>query len=116
MEDLWRVVEGRVLKTTLDWTDERILETSWFSDAPEKGSKKKDDEQKLSEETVDEPDKEYPCLVRSVMGKSKISTLVQPNDTDRFHEAYTNIIKMHMDALKKKERPKKAKKAKKIAA
>ncbi|KAI8825038.1 signal recognition particle, SRP9/SRP14 subunit [Fimicolochytrium jonesii] len=51
----------------------------------------------------------YPCLIRAVCRNSKISTLVQPQDTDRFHDAYTNIVRLHMDSLKKKERVKKVK-------
>ncbi|KAF9110029.1 hypothetical protein BGX27_006866 [Mortierella sp. AM989] len=61
-------------------------------------------------------DKEYPTMVRLSMGtKTKLSTLVQPQDLDRFMVQYTNIIKINMDALKKKER-KKAVKAKKATA
>ncbi|KAF9939677.1 hypothetical protein BGZ65_009770 [Modicella reniformis] len=68
---------------------------------------------------TDDKDKEYPTMVRLAMGtKTKISTLVQPNDLDRFMVQYTNIIKTNMDALKKKERKKasKAAKAKKATA
>ncbi|KAI8909417.1 hypothetical protein PhCBS80983_g00704 [Powellomyces hirtus] len=65
--------------------------------------------------TLANPDTEYPCLVRATSASTKISTLVNPQDTDRFHDAYTNIIKLHMDSLKKKERIKKVKKAKNAA-
>ncbi|KAF9996629.1 RNA-binding signal recognition particle subunit srp14 [Entomortierella chlamydospora] len=65
---------------------------------------------------TDEKDKEYPTMVRLTHGtKTKLSTLVQPQDLDRFMVQYTNIIKINMDALKKKER-KKAVKAKKATA
>ncbi|KAI9205960.1 signal recognition particle, SRP9/SRP14 subunit [Polychytrium aggregatum] len=53
---------------------------------------------------------EYPSIVRAVIGKAKISTIVHPSDTDKFLESYTHIIRANMDALKKKERPKKQKK------
>ncbi|TPX63134.1 hypothetical protein SpCBS45565_g06853 [Spizellomyces sp. 'palustris'] len=61
---------------------------------------------------LSDPETEYRCLVRAVGGSTKISTLVNPQDTDRFHDAYTNIIRLHMDSLKKKERTKKVKKPK----
>ncbi|KAF9206670.1 hypothetical protein BGZ49_002031 [Haplosporangium sp. Z 27] len=64
---------------------------------------------------VDEKDKEYPTMVRLTSGtKTKLSTLVQPQDLDRFMVQYTNIVKINMDALKKKERKKAAKTAKTV--
>ncbi|KAF9548640.1 RNA-binding signal recognition particle subunit srp14 [Mortierella hygrophila] len=68
--------------------------------------------------STDDKDKEYPTLVRLTSGtKTKLSTLVQPQDLDRFMVQYTNIIKINMDNLKKKERKKAAKaKAKKATA
>ncbi|KAK3817414.1 MAG: signal recognition particle, SRP9/SRP14 subunit [Benniella sp.] len=69
---------------------------------------------------TDDKDKEYPTIVRLTMGtQTKISTLVHANDLDRFMVQYTNIIKINMDALKKKERKKASKaaaKAKKATA
>ncbi|KAG0196377.1 RNA-binding signal recognition particle subunit srp14, partial [Mortierella sp. GBA30] len=67
---------------------------------------------------VDEQNKEYPTLIRLQAGtKTKYSTLVQPQDLDRFMVQYTNIIKISMDALKRKERKKAVKtKAKKATA
>ncbi|KAI8358908.1 signal recognition particle, SRP9/SRP14 subunit [Mortierella sp. GBAus27b] len=67
---------------------------------------------------TDDKDKEYATLVRLTMGtQTKISTQVHANDLDRFMVQYTNIIKINMDALKKKERKKAAKaKAKKATA
>ncbi|KAI1300080.1 RNA-binding signal recognition particle subunit srp14 [Mortierella claussenii] len=63
---------------------------------------------------TDDQDKEYPTLIRLQCGtKIKLSTL--PQDLDRFMVQYTNIVKINMDALKKKER-KKAGKAKKATA
>ncbi|CAO3570928.1 unnamed protein product [Mortierella alpina] len=65
---------------------------------------------------LDEQSKEYPTLIRLQAGtKTKYTTLVQPHDLERFMVQYTNIIKISMDALKKKER-KKAAKAKKATA
>ncbi|KAF9583990.1 RNA-binding signal recognition particle subunit srp14, partial [Lunasporangiospora selenospora] len=59
---------------------------------------------------VDDKDKEYATLVRLNSGtKTRVSTQVQPQDLDRFMVQYTNIIKINMDALKKKDRKKNAK-------
>lgn len=82
------------------------------------------------------PDKEFPCLVRAVSGKKKLTTLVrsrrqlsvcyvtgilmpcsltkqvQPADMDKFLTTYSAISRTHMDSLKKKERVRGAKKAK----
>ncbi|KAF9970984.1 RNA-binding signal recognition particle subunit srp14 [Actinomortierella ambigua] len=62
--------------------------------------------------------KEYATMVRLQAGShTKFSTLVQPNDLERFMLQYTAIIKTSMDALKKKERKKAPKtKAKKATA
>ncbi|KAJ3099750.1 hypothetical protein HDU97_002776 [Phlyctochytrium planicorne] len=54
-------------------------------------------------DTAPESEREYPCLVRAVCGKSKISTLVEPKDTEKFQEACGNVMRLHMmDKLKKK--------------
>ncbi|KAF9161912.1 hypothetical protein DFQ27_008002 [Actinomortierella ambigua] len=51
--------------------------------------------------------KEYATMVRLKAGsKTTFSTLVQPNDLERFMLQYTAIVKTSMDALKKKERKK----------
>ncbi|CAB4401660.1 signal recognition particle, SRP9/SRP14 subunit [Rhizophagus irregularis] len=73
------------------------------------------DKQSVKEELQKEvDDKEYSCLVRAVYGNFKISTLVSPSDTDKFITGYSNILKVHMDSMKKKERKKEKLKAKKI--
>ncbi|KAI8092248.1 signal recognition particle, SRP9/SRP14 subunit [Gilbertella persicaria] len=56
---------------------------------------------------------EYPCLVRAVYKKNKISTIIAPEDFDRFQNAYGTIIRAYMDTLKKKDRSKKVKKVNK---
>ncbi|KAI8644611.1 signal recognition particle, SRP9/SRP14 subunit [Parasitella parasitica] len=53
---------------------------------------------------------EYPCLVRAVYKKNKISTIIAPDDFDKFQNAYSTIIRAYMDSLKKKDRSKKLKK------
>jgi len=69
----------------------------------------------VKEELQKEVDnREYSCLVRAVYGDIKISTLVSPPDTDKFITGYSNILKVHMDSMKKKERKKEKLKAKKI--
>ncbi|KAI9033264.1 signal recognition particle, SRP9/SRP14 subunit [Hyaloraphidium curvatum] len=60
--------------------------------------------------------KEYPCIVRAVSGKRKLSTLVHPPDMDRFLTALSNLSRVHMDALKKKERVRGAKRTKAVKA
>ncbi|KAF7722039.1 RNA-binding signal recognition particle subunit srp14 [Apophysomyces ossiformis] len=57
-------------------------------------------------------DVRYPCLVRAVYKNQKISTMVAPDDFNKFQNAYGTIIKAYMDSLKKKERTKKNKKPK----
>ncbi|CEP14606.1 hypothetical protein [Parasitella parasitica] len=53
---------------------------------------------------------EYPCLIRAVYRKNKISTIIAPDDFDKFQNAYSTIIRAYMDSLKKKDRSKKVKK------
>mmetsp|Transcript_14107 Transcript_14107/g.16061 ORF Transcript_14107/g.16061 Transcript_14107/m.16061 type:complete len:112 (+) Transcript_14107:222-557(+) len=54
------------------------------------------------------------CLVRAVgRNKKKISTVVPAKDQKRFHGMFSNIIKVHMDSLKKREKKKKTKADKK---
>eukprot|EP01113_Clastostelium_recurvatum_P037446 TRINITY_DN5475_c0_g1_i2.p1 TRINITY_DN5475_c0_g1~~TRINITY_DN5475_c0_g1_i2.p1 ORF type:complete len:112 (+),score=32.64 TRINITY_DN5475_c0_g1_i2:51-386(+) len=53
------------------------------------------------------------CLLRATDGdKIKISTIVKSKDLPRFQQAYSNILLVNMDSLKKKAKKKKAKKAK----
>ncbi|TPX31454.1 hypothetical protein SmJEL517_g05179 [Synchytrium microbalum] len=63
-------------------------------------------------DVLEDPEIEFPCIIRATNGKIKISTLVMAGDLDKFHDALTNLCKVHMDALKKKERVKKPKKTK----
>jgi len=58
-------------------------------------------------------DSEPKCLIRATDGKSKISTHVRQKDVVRFQMAYGNIVKVHMDNLKKREKSRKAGKSKK---
>ncbi|CAG8448090.1 7470_t:CDS:2 [Scutellospora calospora] len=59
---------------------------------------------KILEKKVD--DKEYPLVIRATCGKNKIKTVVNPSDSDKFYTAYSNILKVHMDSMKKKEKKK----------
>ncbi|KAI8886250.1 signal recognition particle, SRP9/SRP14 subunit, partial [Backusella circina FSU 941] len=52
-------------------------------------------------------DVKYPCIVRATFKKAKISTIVAPDDFDKFQNAYSTIIRAYMDTLKKKDRSKK---------
>ncbi|RUS33248.1 signal recognition particle 14-like protein [Jimgerdemannia flammicorona] len=76
---------------------------------PEKPPKKdaKKDANKdvpMADAKDDDDDREHPCLVRAVYKKTKISALVHASNTDRFQFNYGNIVKVHMDSLKKKDR------------
>mmetsp|Transcript_5797 Transcript_5797/g.12807 ORF Transcript_5797/g.12807 Transcript_5797/m.12807 type:complete len:107 (+) Transcript_5797:43-363(+) len=57
---------------------------------------------------------DYKCLVRAVAGKKdkkrEIATLVSASQYLKFQQSMTVIMKAHMDALKKKEKVKHAKK------
>ncbi|KAK2140136.1 hypothetical protein LSH36_1471g00000 [Paralvinella palmiformis] len=52
---------------------------------------------------------EYKCLIRASLGNSKISTVINQKDVNKFHLAYANLIKGNMDGLKKKEKKGKSK-------
>ncbi|KAI8343303.1 signal recognition particle, SRP9/SRP14 subunit [Chlamydoabsidia padenii] len=56
---------------------------------------------------------EYPTLVRATYKDTKISTIVSPDDFNKFQASYGTVIRAYMDTLKKKERNKKVKKVKK---
>ncbi|CAF1221115.1 unnamed protein product [Adineta steineri] len=51
---------------------------------------------------------EYRCLVRAVFGSKKLSTIVSAKDINRFQLAYSNLLKLNMDTLKKKAKESKA--------
>ncbi|KAG1170686.1 hypothetical protein G6F70_007548 [Rhizopus microsporus] len=52
-------------------------------------------------------DVQYPCLVRAVYKNQKISTIVAPEDFQKFQNAYGTVLRAYMDTLKKKDRSKK---------
>lgn len=69
--------------------------------------------------------KEYPCIIKATNGKSarkaakkiKISTLVQPEDTDSFALAYGSILKTHFSlTMRKKAKKRKDKEKEKIGS
>lgn len=69
--------------------------------------------------------KEYPCIIKATNGKHagnkakkiKISTLVQPADTDSFALAYGSILKTHFSqAMRKKAKKRKDKEREKMGA
>ncbi|XP_065186914.1 signal recognition particle 14 kDa protein-like [Sycon ciliatum] len=53
------------------------------------------------------------CLIRATLNKKKISTVINSKDVNRFQMAYANLLKAHMDGLKKPERTKSKKSDKK---
>lgn len=69
--------------------------------------------------------KEYPCIIKATNGKSarktakkiKISTLVQPQDTESFTLAYGSILKAHFSlTMRKKAKKRKDKEKEKMGA
>jgi len=49
------------------------------------------------------------CLVRASDGKRKVSTILHSKDLVSFQIQFGNILKAHMDSLKKQEKKKKKK-------
>ncbi|KAI8334475.1 signal recognition particle, SRP9/SRP14 subunit [Blakeslea trispora] len=95
---------GTVAVTMKRMTETRLL----------KASKVKKEMPKGGAAVIENKDEtQYPCLVRAVYRKNKISTIIAPEDFDRFQNAYSTIIRAYMDTLKKKDRSKKVKKASK---
>ncbi|XP_064421094.1 signal recognition particle 14 kDa protein isoform X1 [Latimeria chalumnae] len=52
------------------------------------------------------------CLLRATDGKKKISTVVSSREVNKFQMAYSNLLRAHMDGLKKKDKKNKGKKTK----
>ncbi|XP_006632517.1 signal recognition particle 14 kDa protein [Lepisosteus oculatus] len=52
------------------------------------------------------------CLIRATDGKKKISTVVSTKEVIKFQMAYSNLLRAHMDGLKKKDKKSKSKKTK----
>jgi len=53
---------------------------------------------------------EYMCLIRAVYRNEKISTVIHAKEVNKFQVAYCNLLKSHMDGLKRQKKQK-AKKA-----
>ncbi|KAI9140241.1 signal recognition particle 14kD protein-domain-containing protein [Paraphysoderma sedebokerense] len=89
-------------KSKSELTAEHVESTEMEVDAPESTSG-----------TTTDDGREYPCLIRAVIGKKgKISTIVEPADSPRFLNSYSTIIKAHMHSLRKKEKKDKKDKSK----
>ncbi|XP_062413202.1 signal recognition particle 14 kDa protein [Pungitius pungitius] len=56
------------------------------------------------------------CLVRASDGKKKISTVVTTKEVIKFQMAYSNLLRAHMDGLKKKDKKSKSQKTKAASA
>jgi hypothetical protein len=89
----------------------------------------KQDEDMPAASTSNNPDgethKEYPVIIKATNGKHagnkakkiKISTLVQPEDTDGFTLAYGSILKAHFSlTMRKKQKKRKDKEREKLTA
>ncbi|KAK1158880.1 signal recognition particle 14 kDa protein [Acipenser oxyrinchus oxyrinchus] len=61
-------------------------------------------------ETFDPVDNK--CLLRATDGKKMISTVVSSKEVIKFQMAYSNLLRAHMDGLKKKDKKSKTKKTK----
>nr|AFK10691.1 signal recognition particle-like protein [Callorhinchus milii] len=55
---------------------------------------------------------ENKCLLRATDGKKKISTVISSKEVNKFQMAYSNLLRAHMDGLKKKDKKSKTKKTK----
>ena len=49
---------------------------------------------------------EYMCLIRAVCDNKKISCVVRAKDLNKFQLAYSNLLKSHMDGLKRQKKQK----------
>ena len=55
------------------------------------------------------------CLIRATNGKKKLSTVVAARDINKFHMAYTNVLHISIDGLKKHGKKKSSKATVKVA-
>ena len=62
---------------------------------------------------VEIDENETVCLVRATLRSSKISTLVTAQEQSRFQVSFNNILKVHMDALKKKKKSRRTRRTQK---
>ncbi|GAB5586313.1 RNA-binding signal recognition particle subunit srp14 [Umbelopsis nana] len=67
-------------------------------------------------DAAEEDNQEYLCLIRAKYKNENISTRVNGAEYEKFQQAYSNIIKAYMDALKKKDRKAKVQQKKPAAA
>ncbi|KAI9305202.1 signal recognition particle, SRP14 subunit [Cunninghamella echinulata] len=67
---------------------------------------------KGGEAVINKESDEYPTLVRATYKDTRISTIVSPEEFNKFQTSYATVIRAYMDNLKKKERNKKAKNSK----
>lgn len=49
----------------------------------------------------------YKCLIRAQFRSNKISTVVEQRDVEKFSTAYSNLLKMSVNGLKRLKKPKK---------
>lgn len=53
------------------------------------------------------PNPQYKCLIRAQSRSKKISTVVDQQDVEKFSTAYTNLLKISVNGLKRLKKPKK---------
>ncbi|XP_028160141.1 signal recognition particle 14 kDa protein [Ostrinia furnacalis] len=49
----------------------------------------------------------YKCLIRAQFRNNKISTVIEQRDVEKFSTAYSNLLKMSVNGLKRLKKPKK---------
>ncbi|CAK1583504.1 unnamed protein product [Parnassius mnemosyne] len=53
------------------------------------------------------PNPHYKCLIRAQSRTTKISTVIEQNDVEKFSTAYSNLLKTSVNGLKRLKKPKK---------
>ncbi|TPX48975.1 hypothetical protein SeMB42_g00959 [Synchytrium endobioticum] len=110
LTQLGKLFEGTKANGTVWITFKRL---TWKTKAERIAETETSSEGQLAGATTETDDnKEYSCMVRATNGKTKLATVIQPADVEKFHDELTNLCRVHMDALKKRERIKKPKKKK----
>ncbi|KAI7858874.1 signal recognition particle, SRP9/SRP14 subunit [Circinella umbellata] len=105
--ELGRFYEKSRVNGTVSVTMKRMTERRLYKASRVKKEIPKGGEAILDKNRMKDDDIEYPCLVRATYKDKKISTIVAPNELDRFQNAYSTVIRAYMDSLKKKERTRK---------
>ncbi|KAL1930386.1 hypothetical protein VTP01DRAFT_10548 [Rhizomucor pusillus] len=93
--ELGRFYEKARTSGTVSVTMKRMTESRIKKAAKVKKMTPKGGEAVLSSDKKNDEQLHYPCLVRAQFKNEKISTIVADKDFEKFHEAYTTVIKAH---------------------